>query len=118
MNPKPAKGRYRRKRQREKKAQRYAAAYGSDAYGNAVRATGCLVARESPNATACGGRLEAAHRVKKTRADSRGWRDLFCLCSYHHAEQERSLAAFEAQYRVDVLADCDRNADTYGALAA
>ena len=111
----------------------FAKDYGTSAYVQAIHSEGCLVRRRSvflidyPNllrhpvamfgASLCSGPMEAAHRVKRRRPDSRGWRDLFCLCRQHHAEQESGLVTFEHRYQIKVLPECDRMVETHGRLA-
>lgn len=112
---KPTKGKYRRRRQRDLKAERFARYYGCDAYVEAIHSHQCTVyVRARPGTkTPCSGRIEAAHRIKKTRLESRGWRDCLPLCTQHHGEQEVDATFFE-RHGIDDLAECDRYADMYG----
>ncbi len=114
-NPKPRKGRYRRKYQRDQKAARFAKYFGSLSYVAAIHSHVCTIhAHAGPRTrTVCYGRVEAAHRIKKTSIDSRGWRDLLPLCSQHHQEQEQDLGYFD-RFGIDAVAECDRYVELYG----
>lgn len=128
-DPKPKKGAYARRRKREKKTALWLRNYGSEAYVQAIHAEGCAVWNHSPMLSAkqagwisgdgistCDGVMEAAHAVKKTRSGSRGWRDLACLCTQHHGEQEGAEKSFEEKYQIGMKPLADRMVTKHGHL--
>jgi len=111
MNPKPAKGAYKRQRTRTKKAAAWSKAYGSEGYVRAVTAHPCVIAARNGRASVqeqcryLAGRSEAAHVVKKTHDDPLAtWHGLVPLCTQHHAEGEgKAPSYYREQYGVDIV---------------
>ncbi len=131
-NPKPDYAKQARKRKRAHEAKKWAIAYGSKPYRDAVVAMGCIVKRFSPfnpfdpisrrsGVKKCVGPGEAAHVVKKTRPDDplATWRGTACLCSQHHGEQEQGLDRFEKRYGIvgEMKREAGQNVIELGHLA-
>ncbi len=85
---------------RERKLERYEAAFGDRA--ELVRAMPCLLL-----GTECWGPIEAAHVRSRGAGGTR--RDLVPLCSKHHREQhDTGIKTFAARHGIDLHAAADR----------
>lgn len=103
--------RMRAARKRRRTAARWRKQYGSVAYMAALHRCSCACAG-IPAAGPCGGPIEAAHLIPRSRAGvfaPDGRPNLVPLCGYaHHPRQEKRTDAFIAETGVDLWAKARR----------
>ncbi len=95
----------------EEKRQAHEDRYGPEGFGDFIRESGCVVARQSGSQSGCLGPIQHCHN--QTR--SHGWRNnSFGCCLGHHAEQHaKGIKSFQKLHDLDLDLECCALSATY-----
>lgn len=95
-----------KKKNPKRRAALFVEQYGPPTFGEFVRNSGCVVARQSGSRSGCLGPIQFCHR--KSRGAGGGWKNnSFGACVVHHNEEHAmGQKTFEKTYNLDLDLEC------------